>query len=146
MDCQLFYMPVNCSLVCLYFLLHFHIVFSEFSKFLSQLFICGFSNVIEFLLQFVLLLLPNTLLLLELSFVELSLFIMTAIEFCIVFLEVVDFILFSLDLLSRLFTESLYLLIQLLNLDVLCLDKLVQLFLLILHNHTYLLFLVDLTE
>lgn len=139
-------MPVNCSLVCLYFLLHFHIVFSEFSKFLSQLFICGFSNVIEFLLQFVLLLLPNTLLLLELSFVELSLFIMTAIEFCIVFLEVVDFILFSLDLLSRLFTESLYLLIQLLNLDVLCLDKLVQLFLLILHNHTYLLFLVDLTE
>lgn len=146
MDCQLFYMPVNCSLVCLYLLLHFHIVFSEFSKFLSQLFICGFSNVIEFLLQFVLLLLPNTLLLLELSFVELSLFIMTAIEFCIVFLEVVDFILFSLDLLSRLFTESLYLLIQLLNLDVLCLDKLVQLFLLILHNHTYLLFLVDLTE
>lgn len=139
-------MPVNCSLVCLYFLLHFHILFSEFSKFLSQLFICGFSNVIEFLLQFVLLLLPNTLLLLELSFVELSLFIMTAIEFCIVFLEVVDFILFSLDLLSRLFTESLYLLIQLLNLDVLCLDKLVQLFLLILHNHTYLLFLVDLTE
>lgn len=139
-------MPVNCSLVCLYFLLHFHIVFSEFSKFLSQLFICGFSNVIEFLLQFVLLLLPNTLLLLELSFVELSLFIMTAIEFCIVFLEVVDFILFSLDLLSRLFTESLYLLIQLLNLDVLCLDKLVQLFLLILHNHTYLLFLMDLTE